>query len=212
MTRTHLIGLVFFVSTLGCAPTATIKPQAKPTPLGVLEIHPIFIDLFTTTEHHDGQLSSLGDALGSDCVIQELVNEDERTWLRAYKGEGAQNEDWYGWRRPVLAPIDGEVIKLNINPTTNTPGAMTPGIASYLLIKRDDGVHVMLAHVREPSVKVGDKVIAGQQIARMGNNGYSRHPHIHLGAWRDKTPLQLRFDLKALAKLRAAHPIQVKTP
>lgn len=32
----------------------------------------------------------------------------------------------------------------------------------------------------------------------------SRHPHIHLGAWRDETPLQLRIDPSTIRPARAA--------
>ncbi len=188
-------------------PTAPLKRAEQPQHgIEALVIHPIFERRFTTNEHHDGQLGSLGDALGSDCIIHEIVDEDGRLWLRAYKGDGARNEDWYGWRQAVLAPVSGQVLKINVNPTVNEPGSFTPGVASYIILKRDDGVHVLLAHIREPVVAVGDVVEAGQKVALVGNNGNSRHPHIHIGAWKDKTPLQLRFDLTALGRLRQTHP------
>jgi len=34
----------------------------------------------------------------------------------------------------------------------------------------------------------------GQVIAQVGNNGRSHHPHIHVGAYKDTEPLQIRFD------------------
>jgi hypothetical protein len=43
----------------------------------------------------------------------------------------------------------------------------------------------------------------GEMVARIGNNGMARHPHVHIGAWRAETPLQVRFDLVALGRLRA---------
>ncbi|RCW42433.1 M23 family metallopeptidase [Paenibacillus prosopidis] len=48
------------------------------------------------------------------------------------------------------------------------------------------------------SVKEGDNVKAGDIVAKVGNNGYSRHPHIHVGAWKGNIPLQIRFDLKSM--------------
>ncbi|WP_147302681.1 M23 family metallopeptidase [Thalassotalea euphylliae] len=39
---------------------------------------------------------------------------------------------------------------------------------------------------------------AGESIAKVGNNGYSCNPHIHVGAWKDNLPLQIRFDQKTL--------------
>ena len=40
-------------------------------------------------------------------------------------------------------------------------------------------------------MKVGDRVHAGQAVALVGDNGYARMPHIHIGAWRGKTPYQI---------------------
>ena len=42
----------------------------------------------------------------------------------------------------------------------------------------------------------GDTVRAGQFVARVGNNGYGRSPHIHVGAWKGQTPYQIRWDLR----------------
>jgi murein DD-endopeptidase MepM/ murein hydrolase activator NlpD len=63
---------------------------------------------------------------------------------------------------------------------------------------------VLVAHVTDVTVRVGDLVDAGAPVAKMGNNGFGRNPHIHVGAWRDETPLQIRFDLRAAANLHMA--------
>ena len=73
--------------------------------------------------------------------------------------------------------------------------------ASMIALVRDDGVHFVLAHVTDIRVKVDDKVQGGQVIALVGNNGMSRHPHIHIGAWQGEQPLQIRFDLAAMGEL-----------
>ncbi|AKU92540.1 M23 family metallopeptidase [Vulgatibacter incomptus] len=164
-------------------------------------VHPIFASRFETNEHWAGQVSEPGDALGSDCVVARLVEENGRLWLRKYRGDGARNEDWYGWRREVLSPISGEVVKIHENPKTNEPGVLGEGMATIVELQRADGVHVWVVHLQEIRVQVGDRVAAGQPIGLVGNNGQSRHPHIHVGAWRDGRPLQIRFDLKAIAEL-----------
>ena len=87
------------------------------------------------------------------------------------------------------------------NPAANQPGKLGKPPAGFVELKRDDGVHFVLAHVTRLAVKPGDKVESGQLIAYVGNNGVSRHPHIHMGAWRDKEPLQIRFDLAAMGRL-----------
>jgi hypothetical protein len=45
----------------------------------------------------------------------------------------------------------------------------------------------------------------GQVVAKLGNNGQTRAPGIHIGAYReaDSMPLQIRWDLRAMAKKRA---------
>lgn len=102
----------------------------------------------------------------------------------------------------MLSPVSGTVDRVNINAVENLPGQLGKPPASFILLSAADGTRVMVAHVADVVVKAGDKVQAGQPLGVVGNNGFARAPHIHLGAWRDKTPLQVRFDLRAMAALR----------
>ena len=159
-------------------------------------LHPLFDEPYVTcTEHWAGQLPELGDALGADCFVERLETIEGRTWLRRYANRGLQNEDWYSWQEPVLAPITGTVQKININSVMNPPGIMGNGPASYLIITDKTGLSVVIAHLTRIRVKVGEEVSAGQSIGHVGNNGQSRQPHIHVGAWRGEASLQVRFDL-----------------
>ena len=69
-------------------------------------------------------------------------------------------------------------------------------------------VQVAYVHVREVLVSEGETVRAGEPVARIGNNGSSFHPHVHIGAFRgemmseDAVPLQVRMDLEAMGRLR----------
>jgi hypothetical protein len=161
-------------------------------------VHPIFDRYYTCSEHWDGQFDGVGDALGADCTVVRLVEEAGRAWLRSYAKQGLANEDWFGWQQQVLAPVDGVVVKTNVNPVVNEPGRMGKGRSTFVVLEAGDGVMVLLAHLDQLAVKVGDKVKAGQPIARLGNNGQSRHPHVHVGAWKGKQPLQVRFDQRKL--------------
>jgi hypothetical protein len=186
------------IARLGFALAALLfAAAANAAETGVVLAHPIYRAFYACAEHPEGQLTEIGDALGSDCTVQQLVEVKGRLWARSYRGEGLRNEDWYGWGADVLSPCDCTVTKLNENPVTNKPGIMGSGIASFVMLRRDDGVNFVLAHIAKPRVKVGDHVDAGQVLAQVGNNGFARQPHIHIGAWRDKEPLQLRFDLRA---------------
>jgi hypothetical protein len=44
----------------------------------------------------------------------------------------------------------------------------------------------------------------GQPVAKIGNNGMSRHRHVHIGAWKDDTPYQIRSYLNAMGVAKQA--------
>ncbi|MEE2566264.1 M23 family metallopeptidase [Hyphobacterium marinum] len=167
---------------------------AEPAPIDAVVLHPFTPQKYTCSEHFEGELPYPGDALGADCAVVG----DNGT-----RRDGASsNADYYSWRQPVLAPFDGEVVATNTNPVTNEPGTLGSPPASFIILRRADGVMVMIGHVREVVVSEGDEVEAGQYMARIGNNGMSTSPHIHIGAWRDETPLQIRWDLRAMGEMR----------
>ena len=165
-------------------------------------IHPVFPHAFASTEHGEGELTFLGDALGRDCWVVRFVD----GWYRPHAGDGTRNEDWYSWGADVLAPFDGIVDSVYINPVTNRPGCHSGGRASAIVFRSEDGVRVLYGHVEQVEVRSGDPVRVGERIAKVGNNGTSQSPHIHLGAWRDDRPLQVRFDLRALGRLQSQDP------
>jgi Peptidase family M23 len=160
--------------------------------------HPIFDTNFACSEHAVGTLKGLGDELGQDCLVEKFVTVNDRLWTRAYEGSGENNADWFSWDRLILSPCDCTVTKIIINPITNLPGKIGTPPASHVVLKKTDGTHFLLAHVQMLSVKIGDQITAGQGIARVGNNGYSRSPHVHIGAWRETQPLQIRWDLRKM--------------
>jgi murein DD-endopeptidase MepM/ murein hydrolase activator NlpD len=66
---------------------------------------------------------------------------------------------------------------------------------------------VVYAHLDDIRVRVGNHVIVGHVVALDGNNGSARNPHVHVGAYLGKTPLQIHWDLAAEGRIRAlAHP------
>ncbi|MGH7475310.1 MAG: M23 family metallopeptidase [Longimicrobiales bacterium] len=153
------------------------------------------------------------DALGADCVVVRRNGGPNGNLASLYKGDGTRNEDWHSWREPLLAPFDGVVLIVHINPNSTVPGVRGEGRSSAILFRRgfdDDptAVQVAYVHVREVLVSEGDTVRAGEPVARIGNNGSSFHPHVHIGAFRgelmseDAEPLQIRMDLAAMGRLR----------
>lgn len=162
--------------------------------------HPLFDRTFVCSEHPAGQFALLGDDLGQDCVVMDFVTRGERTWLESYRTDGTRNADWFGWSAPVLSPCECTVLNIHRNPIVNEPGRPAQSRAASITLKAQDGTHFVLAHLGSFVVKVGDTVRRGQKLGTVGNNGFSRAPHIHIGAWQGRRGLQLRWDQQKLVR------------
>lgn len=192
---------IFFLALmLGAANNAAAQVASDSTKREIAQItlHPVFGEAYACSEHAAGELPYLGDDLGQDCVIQAFVESNGGTFMRSYRGEGQANEDWYGWNKPVLSPCECRVVSVSLNPVTNKPGHTGKPPASTITFELVDGTRVVLAHIQNPQVKAEDLVHAGQEIAKVGNNGFARIPHIHIGAWRGSDALQIRWDQKMI--------------
>ena len=183
-----------------------------------VSIHPPVAAEFTCSEHAVGQQPQPGNALGADCSVVRYNAGPTGRFPSYYSDDGIENQDWYSWEEPLLAPFKAVVKLTHINQTTNIPGKRGEGRASGILFERlgsKKPVQILYAHVQDIKVARGDTVNAGDVVARIGNNGYSWFPHVHIGALEgglmkltrqeikpsDITPLQLRFDLKAMGDL-----------
>ncbi len=190
--------ILIVVPLFGTIASATDESAPDDNGIAFVLIHPPFLDSYNCSEHWDGQLPYLGDSLGADCTIGKLVEDDGRLWVRDYKTSGRENSDWYGYGAEVLAPCDCTIAKIRINPDENLPGQLGKPPASSITFERPDKTLILLAHVKDIQVSAGDQVEAGDVVASVGNNGYSRQPHVHIGAWRGEAALQIRFDQKRM--------------
>lgn len=111
-------------------------------------------------------------------------------------------EDFPGFGRPLRAPLEGEVVKttsiMRDHWSRTSPLGLAylvaestrellgpPGVlGNHVVIRADDGVCVLMAHLQQGSLEVseGDRVETGQIVARCGNSGNSTEPHVHLQA------------------------------
>lgn len=102
--------------------------------------------------------------------------------LRAYRGDGSKNEDYFAWDQPVYAPADGRVVAVVKDMADNKPGRpFAAGLGgNEIVIDHGNGELSHFGHLRHGSITVnkGDLVRAGQQIARIGNSGDSPEPHL----------------------------------
>jgi Peptidase family M23 len=190
----------------------TLAYATDDSPIQTVELAPLFYHRFACTEHVNGELSDLGDALGSDCLVLGGMGASNGL-IRLYKTNGASNEDWCGWHVEVHAPFDSVVIEVGINRITNTPGNAGQPPPGYIKFQRADGVVVVYGHLDDIRVHQGDHVGVGQVVALDGNNGPAKNPHVHIGAYSGKKPLQIRWDLAAEGRIQTlAHPQQQPHP
>ena len=191
-----LLLLAILIAGFDCLAAAPESNKADDQPMDYALAYPIFDAYFMCGQHMEGELEYLGDALGTDCLIARITDHDGHEFARTYEGNGAKNEDWFGWARPVLSPCECKVAKININPVVNHPGKLGKPPATFIVLEQADGIYFLLAHVTDLNVAVGESVNPGQKLGVVGNNGYARNPHIHMGAWQDGKPLQIRFDIR----------------
>lgn len=195
------------VAAAGAQRTDGPSSGVMPDTIAAVMIHPIVAVDVSCHEHLVDPSAPviLGDAAGTDCTVVRYDRKRERRDPpRFYANDGKKNEDWIGWREPLLAPFDAVVETVRVNPVTNEPGTPGKPPASAIVFRRADGTKVVYAHVQEVVVKEGDTVEVGQPVAKVGNDGFSYMPHTHIGAWRGNEPLQIRFDLKAAGALAMA--------
>lgn len=78
---------------------------------------------------------------------------------------------------PILAASDGVV----------TDAGPTAGYGAWVKIRHSDGTVTLYGHVNTWLVSVGQRVMAGDQIATIGNRGNSTGPHLHFSVLRNGT-------------------------
>ncbi len=84
---------------------------------------------------------------------------------------------------PIYAVADGVVID----------SGPASGFGMWVRLQHADGTVTVYGHIDSSLVSVGQQVMAGDQIARMGNRGFSTGPHlhfeVHLGGYNKIDPL-----------------------
>ncbi|MEE2032577.1 M23 family metallopeptidase [Rhodococcus chondri] len=70
---------------------------------------------------------------------------------------------------PILAVADGTVLETG-------PAS---GFGLWVRLLHDDGTVTIYGHIDQSLVSQGQRVMAGDQIATMGNRGFSTGPHLH---------------------------------
>jgi murein DD-endopeptidase MepM/ murein hydrolase activator NlpD len=102
---------------------------------------------------------------------------------QSYRGYGESNADYYCYGLPIYAPADGVVMQMEDDLFDNAPGEMNPTkvLGNHVILDHGCGEFSFFAHFEPGTVAVrnGDRVQAGQLLARCGNSGNSSEPHLH---------------------------------
>ena len=103
---------------------------------------------------------------------------------RFFKGNQTVVTDFYSYDEPVFAPGDGQVVEIVDGLDSDELGNQdidNPG-GNYVIFDIGDGKYVYFAHLNKGSIEVeeGQFLRTGECIGRIGNSGYSTHPHLHM--------------------------------
>ncbi len=103
---------------------------------------------------------------------------------RTHRGKGSQLEDYYAFRKPVLSPVRGRVVRVVRHLPDQPIGTVDRknNWGNLVLIYDVRGFYVELSHFARESIRVreGDWVERGTLLGLCGNSGYSPQPHIHV--------------------------------
>ncbi|MBF0154157.1 MAG: urea transporter [Magnetococcales bacterium] len=103
---------------------------------------------------------------------------------QAYRGDGAELQDFYCFGQVVRSPAWGQVVALRSDLPDLPPGEVDAvnSWGNYILIGIGGGDYVLMGHLRQNSLTVAcyDHVTPGQSLGQCGNSGRSPQPHIHL--------------------------------
>jgi Peptidase family M23 len=124
---------------------------------------------------------------------------------------GVRLQDCFGWGRPIYSATEGVVIQAADGWPERDPVHIARDLAMMLknarafeakritdlrelsgnsiLVETSEG-YALYAHAQNGSIKVrvGDKVVSGQELAKVGHSGNSTAPHLHFQLMDDKDP------------------------
>ncbi len=103
--------------------------------------------------------------------------------LKEYSNEGNSLTDYYCYKLPVAAPLQGEVVKVIDGIPSNKVGEVNiqQNWGNTIILKHNDDLYSALSHLEANSIKVkeGDKIKRGEIIGACGSSGRSPYPHLH---------------------------------
>lgn len=142
----------------------------------------------------NAKVRTLGITANTNEFASDFIYVDEQG--REYGGDPRKNGSWYSYGKTIYAPGAGivraaendipdnwfkDAQATEIGSPALPPGKDPTGMGNFVLIDHQDGEFSLLCHMIPGSVtvKAGDRVVAGQQIGRIGFSGDAIFPHLH---------------------------------
>ena len=101
----------------------------------------------------------------------------------SYRTDGKNNEDYYAFGQPLVAPCDGVIVLSVDGVKDNVPGVLNPAypFGNSIILRTGKNEFLVFAHFKQHSIRVkqGQHVKQGQLLGLCGNSGNSSEPHLH---------------------------------
>jgi murein DD-endopeptidase MepM/ murein hydrolase activator NlpD len=150
------------------------------------------VDPTKGTNYHYKWNSEMGSvrAAHDDSAVYALPYPSGKSFVvsQGYGGDFSHTGEFrfaIDWKMPVGSAVcaarDGTVVKAKADSNEGGPTREFMKKANVVMILHDDGTIGEYVHLQQNGalVKVGDRVRAGDLIARSGNTGFSSTPHLH---------------------------------
>jgi urea transporter/murein DD-endopeptidase MepM/ murein hydrolase activator NlpD len=142
-----------------------------------VDIHLPFFGEWKVTQAHDGEYTHKGD--WRHAWDFEISDSEGKT----FKKRGDFPYDYYCYGKTVIAPADGTVETIADGIEDNIIGEsnLSDNWGNTIVIRHSEFIFSKLSHLKPGSfsVKKGDAVKKGDELARCGNSGNSPYPHLH---------------------------------
>jgi hypothetical protein len=119
-----------------------------------------------------------------------------------FSGDASDKRSYYAYGKPVLAVADSTVVTARDGLPDNVPrhnGEFTPAVeitpdtvfGNYIVLDLGGRQFASYLHLQPDSmrVKVGDHVRRGQVLAKIGDSGDAREPHVHFQVQTSSDPV-----------------------
>ncbi|MFI6015311.1 M23 family metallopeptidase [Streptomyces sp. NPDC051243] len=179
-------------------------PDGPPKEREPIEVEPPVTGRWSALNSPADRTPSHGTHAYGQTYAIDIVAEPEpgaRPGFSALWPLARRSSDFPAFGAPLLAVADGTVVRADDRQRDHLSRTSLPGllylmlvegsvremagvrriVGNHLVLDLGDGTHALYAHLSRGSLAVaeGDRVRAGQVLARCGNSGNSSEPHVH---------------------------------